>query len=189
MSDTASAGEGVDIDVLATKVVDQLAGKLASGKAVIVNQSYATGAPLQQDERKNNLARDALAAARSFGSDAIRFAFVFNGGALTAVLAYLGSGQAAGANIVLALVAFAAGAICAIGAALCAYGAQSDLADKYSSWDGNGAYPASRWRSGAVGLVCVCACLAAAGTVFSFQELRGGGKAPRTTLEVKITQK
>jgi hypothetical protein len=38
MNDTAKGDGGLDIDALAAKVVDQLAGRLAGSKAVIVNQ-------------------------------------------------------------------------------------------------------------------------------------------------------
>lgn len=188
MNDTAKGDGGLDIDALATKVVDQLAGRLAGGKAVIVNQPPAIDMPSLQEEHKKNLARDALAAARSFGSDAIRFAFIINGGALTAILAYLGTGNAPGTTIIWALVAFAAGAVSALGAAICAYAAQSGLADKYKVWDGKGPYPTSIWRHGALILLGACAFSAAVGSIMSFEEMQHADKDPRTTLELKISR-
>lgn len=178
---------GTDVDRLADRIAACLAEKPPRETVAQPAPEVAGASPLA--ERDRDVAREALAAARLFGSDAIRFAFLVNGGALTALLAYLGSGNAPGPFLAWAIAAFAAGAIAAFCAALFAYWAQSDLADRYHAWKATEALPKSRWSVFALGFLCICALLAASGTVLAFLEMQGAADKRETVLELKILQK
>lgn len=64
-------------------------------------------------------------AARRYGSDAMRMAFLLNGGALTAIIAFLGTDQASQLQLGTALACFGVGAVLAAVASLIAYFGQS----------------------------------------------------------------
>lgn len=163
------------------QITDGIAKRLSTQKAVIINQLSTA------DDHRDGLARDSLAAARSFGSDAIRAAFIINGGALTALLAYLGSENATQSGLQMPMLLFALGAIFAVFSAVWAYLAQSSLADQYRGWKKDAAYPKSAWSTSAVAFLAVSACLSAAGAVATFCELKDGAQRERTMLEIKVT--
>jgi hypothetical protein len=162
---------------------DALQAKLES-----VTQLVLDVRPAIRSDASGRLDERTLAAgeaARRYGSDAIRMAFLLNGGALAAMIAFLGTEQASELELGNALACFAVGAVLPAAASLIAYIGQSRRATERE--ENLSIVLSSLWFWLASIFIVASLVMGVLGGIAAHEKLNGSGKLEHSKIEIKIS--